>query len=1040
MKKLFLSTFLLTASLICFSQTTIFSDNFDSYNAGDVISSQSSAWETWTGNTGNYDDALISNAQASSGVNSMHIINHNDIIYRFGDKVSGVYEVQFKMYITSGNGAYFNVEHHFASNYAFEMYFKENNQILFDNGKDSLDIGSYANDEWFTMKFLIDLNEDNLVIYNNDVSLGEYVFSLSLNDPPYRILGLIDFYGALSPDRGVSNSDYFIDDFQYIEITPANPLPGCETLNYKLENASVLQGTYNDLENNGSVISTGGNYDDANSEPVDIGFTFNYNCQEFTQFVLNTNGFIKLGDTPPSSAALFFKEANSFDEGILRSPDPADVNLISAFNHDLMGGALTPEYRVYTEGTSPDRITTIQFKNLKDKTTEPSQQYENIEFQIKLYETSNNIDFIYGDWIPSNNASAFKSSATGLKGSSIAHMNVLVATKASTKPWGDIRFYNGVDAGGLNFGNPPARPKPDNGLTLRFMPGEKVLPRVNEIYGMGRSSVVLNNPRIIGANIGNMGDEVLSDLKVKLDISGANSFTSQVTISSLNPQSNLNISFDSFIFENIGTNHLAVSIIDVDNNLIDQKIWIEKTTDYQMRNSSNESADIAYPVSPPSGSVFLTKYDINQSAYVHSVDAYISFSTTSIGQQVRAVVQDQFNTIIGQSEYFTIQPEDISTWHTFNLTEPVLVETGSFYAGIAGLFNGLIYYPIGSQTEIYVRPGTYNIIENLEDGSRTNNRNIFMIGANLSAVPQYLMKEERYICSGETYYWRGDEYTLEGVYYDSLISSTGIDSILVLDLRYHPNYEIELTEFICEGDIFEWRGDQYSTAGVYYDSLLTNQGCDFVYILDLQVGTPFESLVEASICQGESYAWRGQDFNESGTYYDSLLTDHGCDSVYILELTINTVNTAVTVDNNTITASLAGGSYQWVDCNNEYREISGETNQSFTPTESGNYAVVITRGECSDTSVCTESIIGATNSMIGHNVSIYPNPADDYIIIETGVSEPLTFRLINAQGKILIEKYFTGRKTLSVEHLESGIYFYFLKTKETPIHGKIIIQ
>ncbi|HXC05582.1 MAG TPA: hypothetical protein VNZ86_12560 [Bacteroidia bacterium] len=70
-------------------------------------------------------------------------------------------------------------------------------------------------------------------------------------------------------------------------------------LNYGPAGATNVTGTYTDLGTNGSVITTA-NFDDANSAPQNIGFTFTYNGTAFTQFVLNTNGFIKLGNTNPS--------------------------------------------------------------------------------------------------------------------------------------------------------------------------------------------------------------------------------------------------------------------------------------------------------------------------------------------------------------------------------------------------------------------------------------------------------------------------------------------------------------------------------------------------------------------------------------------------------------------------------------------------------------------------------------------------------------------------------------------------------------------
>lgn len=78
----------------------------------------------------------------------------------------------------------------------------------------------------------------------------------------------------------------------------------CSYLNYVAVNAQNVPGEYIGLVDEGIIIETD-DTDDANSEPQEIGFTFRYHCQEFTQFILNTNGFIKLGNTPTSKDNLF---------------------------------------------------------------------------------------------------------------------------------------------------------------------------------------------------------------------------------------------------------------------------------------------------------------------------------------------------------------------------------------------------------------------------------------------------------------------------------------------------------------------------------------------------------------------------------------------------------------------------------------------------------------------------------------------------------------------------------------------------------------
>lgn len=111
MKKFLLLFCLAFPFVILQAQTVVFSDNFDSYTAGQKLCSQNNTdWTTWNNTPGSSEDAVISTEQASSGSNSLKVTGTNDIIYRFSNQTSGVFDIEFKYYVpSSGNGAYFNV-------------------------------------------------------------------------------------------------------------------------------------------------------------------------------------------------------------------------------------------------------------------------------------------------------------------------------------------------------------------------------------------------------------------------------------------------------------------------------------------------------------------------------------------------------------------------------------------------------------------------------------------------------------------------------------------------------------------------------------------------------------------------------------------------------------------------------------------------------------------------------------------------------------------------------------------------------------------
>ena len=243
---------------------------------------------------------------------------------------------------------------------------------------------------------------------------------------------------------------------------------GAQTLNYPVSGIANVAGTYTDLAATGTAIATP-NTDDANSAAQNIGFTFSYNGATFTQFVLNTNGFIKLGAVAPPANTFYAEDSTSTATDPLVS---TEANLLLAFNADLTGGT-GAQYRLATTGTAPNRVTTVQWKNVTDKQVYETPQYVNFSFQIKLYETTNVIEMVYAVPTAGSGTAAFRSSAVGLKGAGAgaqgpANNTYLFASKSSNTPWSGAAFTaTATTYPTLNFRQ---NVLPDAGRTFRFTP------------------------------------------------------------------------------------------------------------------------------------------------------------------------------------------------------------------------------------------------------------------------------------------------------------------------------------------------------------------------------------------------------------------------------------------------------------------------------------------------------------------------------------------------------------------------------------------
>lgn len=78
----------------------------------------------------------------------------------------------------------------------------------------------------------------------------------------------------------------------------------------------------------------------------------------------------------------------------------------------------------------------------------------------------------------------------------------------------------------------------------------------------------------------------------------------------------------------------------------------------------------------------------------------------------------------------------------------------------------------------------------------------------------------------------------------------------------------------------------------------------------------------------------------------------GCEVQDVYNAQLNSTDFTLTQTGTLLTANQIGANYQWLDCDNNYTWVLGETNQAFTPSVTGNYAVEINMSGCIDTSSC----------------------------------------------------------------------------------------
>jgi hypothetical protein len=136
--------------------------------------------------------------------------------------------------------------------------------------------------------------------------------------------------------------------------------------------------TYEPITGGTSLVAAGTAIG-AVSPVTNIGFTFKFQGEDYTQFSVNAAGLLKLG-----SVAVTTESANS---AITATNRPKIYALWDAFSTGTAasGGGVVSSLT----GTAPNRVLTVQWRVNSTGATTAS----GVNFQVALFETSNKIEF-----------------------------------------------------------------------------------------------------------------------------------------------------------------------------------------------------------------------------------------------------------------------------------------------------------------------------------------------------------------------------------------------------------------------------------------------------------------------------------------------------------------------------------------------------------------------------------------------------------------------------------------------------------------------
>ena len=303
------------------------------------------------------------------------------------------------------------------------------------------------------------------------------------------------------------------------------------------------------------------------------------------------------------------------------------------------------------------------------------------------------------------------------------------------------------------------------------------------------------------------------------------------------------------------------------------------------------------------------------------------------------------------------------------------------------------------------------------------------------------------ICSGGSYFFGGVNRSVSGVYSNVLVGSNGCDSVVTLTLNVNSTIVQSLQASICEGNQYTFGNRSLTLSGIYYDTLRTSTGCDSILTLQLTVNSNPTVSIQASgvlaFCQGGSvtlsasgannYAWSNSatsnsiNITQSGNYSVVGTDTNGCvGSAAAVHITVYTpvvpsitANGATNVCNTNVTInSTSAPSYLW---------SNGATTASIVATASGLYSVTTT-----DSNGCTAvsnsiqvnkftavpsrpvAIAGELNpcAVLGtSNTLTYSVPADPNVLSYTWLLTNGITAVGNATGNVISVTYPAGFST-----------------------------
>ncbi len=191
------------------------------------------------------------------------------------------------------------------------------------------------------------------------------------------------------------------------------------------------------------------------------------------------------------------------------------------------------------------------------------------------------------------------------------------------------------------------------------------------------------------------------------------------------------------------------------------------------------------------------------------------------------------------------------------------------------------------------------------------------------------------------------------------------------------------------------------------------------------------------LCPGDSLFYHGQVFTQPGNYTVYQAASPVCDSVF--ELSLQVVDTGVTINGLQLLANQPGAAYQWIRCDSGFAAIPGAVNQGYTPLSGGSYAVVIMLGGCTDTSNCHSYSPVGIGAWPRVQFTLLPDPAGDAYIVTAPGNYNWVLTVSDVSGRLLLRRQlFSPSTRIDAAAWDPGTYLVGMEAGRQRLVRKVI--